>query len=268
MRYDFELYVKKYGTSVLWEYAPKSNTVIVVFFILAVVNVFGWFAQYNKWQNVADRLVKAAVEEWSPSQGGTPESKELREHAITVLAEREKETGESGDTTSSATTKGSKKGPKMTAKEKKQKQNDDLRPIIKELAYEMDDFGAGFHKPTWRDLIIVKLVQFPYHFSIAVVWQIGYWIRRLQKKELNDEEKAVLTERAVGHVAWELASEDTRKIMIERKLWILENLAEYKEEEEFGRLSKTSQKNYNRYVKRGKGEKTPSRSDSDLNKED
>eukprot|EP00529_Nitzschia_sp_RCC80_P022466 CAMPEP_0113485968 /NCGR_PEP_ID=MMETSP0014_2-20120614/24754_1 /TAXON_ID=2857 /ORGANISM="Nitzschia sp." /LENGTH=484 /DNA_ID=CAMNT_0000379625 /DNA_START=72 /DNA_END=1526 /DNA_ORIENTATION=+ /assembly_acc=CAM_ASM_000159 len=267
MRYDFELYVQKYGTNVLWEYAPKSNTVIVVLFILAVFNAFGLFAQYNKWQNVADRLVKAAVEEWSPSQGGTPESKELREHAITILTEREQEPGESSDV-SSATKKGaSKKGAKLTAKEKKQKLNDDLRPIIKELAYEIEDFGASFHKPTWKDLIIVKLVFSPYHFAVGLVWQVGYWIRRLQKKELNDEEKTVLTERAVGHVTWELASEEDRKAMIERKLWILDNLAEFKDEQEFASLSKTDQKNYKRYVKRNKGER-PGRSASDLMKED
>ncbi len=74
----------------LWSYAPQSDTMLVVVFVLlAVLNGFVYFAQYNKWRKVADRLAKAAAEEWTPSQGGTPESKELREHALRIWQERE-----------------------------------------------------------------------------------------------------------------------------------------------------------------------------------
>lgn len=269
MRYDPEIYFRKYGSSVLWQYAPKSDTFMVILFIVLAVNGFGLFAQYNRWQNVADRLARAAVEDWSTSQGGTPESRELREHAVTLLAERqEKETTTGDDSNGTASDKKSKKGPKLTNKEKKDKENEELRPIIKELAYEIEDFGAGFHKPSWKDLIIVKVAKFPFHFGKVATWQIGYWIRRIQKLDLTDEEKAVLTERAVGHVVWELATEEQRQVMIGKELWILDNLAEYKDEQEFNKLSKTEQKNYNRYAKRNKGDKSTRRGNSDLAKED
>ena len=117
--------------------------------LVILLNVFSWFAQKTKWQNVADRLIKASVEEWSPSQGGSPESKELREHALQILAEREAE--ENGDSTADAKS-GKKKGKKkLTGKEKKEQEKEALIPILKELVDEMHDFGGGFHKPTWED---------------------------------------------------------------------------------------------------------------------
>ena len=257
MRYDQEAYFQKYGSNVIWQFAPKSDAVVVILFVLLFVNGFGWFAQYQRWKGVADRLARAAIEDWSPAQGGTTESKDLRDHALEILAEREKETADkdNGDATKDKTasksqTKKSAKAAKLTAKEKKQKQADDLRPIIKELAYEIEDFGAGFHKPTWKDLIIWKMAKFPYHFARVAVWQIKYWIRRIQKQPLNDDEKQVLTERAVGHVVWELASDEERQEMIKRELWILDNLAEYNEEKEFAKLSKGEQKYYKRMMKR------------------
>jgi DnaJ family protein C protein 25 len=258
MRYDQEAYFQKYGSNVLWQYAPKSDAIIVIVFVLVFVNGFGWFAQYQRWKGVADRLARAAIEDWSPVQGGTTESKDLRDHALEVLAEREKEAADKDDgdnatketTSSKLPTKKNAKVSKLTAKEKKQKQADDLRPIIQELANEIEDFGAGFHKPTWKDLIILKLARFPFHFARVAAWQTKYWIRRIQKLPLNDEEKQVLTERAVGHVTWELASEEEREEMMSRELWILDNLAEYNDEKEFKKLSKGEQKYYKRMMKR------------------
>jgi DnaJ family protein C protein 25 len=256
MRYDQEAYFQKYGSNVLWQYAPKSDTFIVIIFVLIFVNGFGWAAQYQRWKNVADRLVKAALEEWTPAQGGSQESKDLRDHALEILQQREAEEAakktENNDTASAAgNSKSKNKVKKLTAKEKKEKQNEDLKPILEELAYEIQDFGAGFHKPTFpRDLILLKMAKFPITFGKFVVWQTNYWIRRIQKLPLTEEEKAVLTERAVGHVSWEIASEEERKVMMDRELWILENLAEYKEEQEFKKLSKSDQKYYARMLKK------------------
>ena len=145
--------------------------------------------------------------------------------------------------------KGNKK-TKETAKEKKEKQNQELKPIIQELAYEITDFGAGFHKPTWKDLPVFKIAQFPVTVTKFMIWQSKYIVRRIQKLPLNDEEKQVLTERAVGHVTWEISSEEERTEMISRELWILDNLAEYKEEQEFKKLSKGEQKYYQKMMKR------------------
>lgn len=255
MRYNQEAYFQKYGASVLWHYAPQSDASFIVIILFLLANWFTWAAQKSKWQRVADRLIKAAVEDWSASMGGTNESKELRDHALDILAEQEKLSTESNGTASTTDKKSKGKGKKgankISGKEKKKLEQDSLRPIVTDLVGDMHDFGAGFHKPTSRDLFIVKLTKFPYHLVMGVSWQTKYWIRRLQKKELNEEERRVLAERAVGNVAWDLASEEQRVEMIEHELWIMDNLVEWKEEQEIKNLSKADQKYYAKMKKKG-----------------
>ena len=255
LRYDQDAYYKKYGSEVVFTFAPQSDVVFVVILILGVINGFVYFAQYNRWKKVCDRLVKAAVEDWSPSQGGSPESKELREEALKILAEEKQTSEEEGPkktSSAAATKKGGKKGSKVSGKEKKEKESEALRPIVEKLAYEITDFGAGFHKPTWKDLALVKMAKWPYHLTLGVAWQVKYWIRRIQKLDLNDEERSVLTERAVGHVIWEFSGEDEKQAMIKRELWKLANLKEWNEEREFAKLSKSEQKQYKLWKKHEK----------------
>lgn len=287
MRYDQEAYYHKYGTSILFSYAPKSDVTFVLLLIIILANVFSWYSQKHRWQLVADRLIKAALEDWSTAQGGTPESKQLREQALEVFAKREaaaegrgeenessstKAAAANGETTTLTTSSSSSalatspvKSPgggmgkkqknaskKVPGKEKKRLEQEALGPIIKELVNEMHDFGSGFHKPTWHDLAIVSWVRFPYTFSTGIAWYSMYYIRRFQNKELNDEERVVLTQRAVGPVLWETKSEEERKEMIARRLWRTDNLVEWQDEQEMKNLSNAEQKYYNRMKRKGK----------------
>jgi len=240
LRYDQDAYYKKYGSEVVFSFAPQSDLIFVVMLILMVINVFVYFAQYNRWKKVCDRLAKAAIEGWSPSQGGSSESKGLREEALKILAE------ENGGNPSNDGKRGAnnKKGSKMSGKEKKEMENIALRPIVQKLAYEITDFGAGFHKPTWKDIAVVKMAIWPYHLAIGTAWQVNFWIRRIQKLELNDDERSVLTERAVGHVIWEFSNDTEKQAMVKLELWKISNLKEWNEEREFAKLSKSEQKQY------------------------
>ena len=100
--------------------------------------------------------------------------------------------------------------------------------------------------------MIVNLAKLPYRIALGAVWEAKYYLRRLQGKELNDEEKEVLTERAVGPVSWDIASEETRQEMINRELWVKENLIEFKEEEEIKNLSGWEQKQIRKMQKQEK----------------
>jgi len=250
LRYNQDAYLKKYGSDVVFTFAPQSDVVFVVMLILGCINGFVYFAQYNRWKKVCDRLVKAAVEDWAPSHGGSSESKQLREKALKILAEEKQKSesqnpkGASKESSASVTKKGSKKGSKASGKEKKEKESAALRPIVEKLAYEITDFGAGFHKPTWKDLALIKMAMWPYHLTVGMAWQVKYWIRRIQKLDLNEEEQLVLTERAVGHVVWEFSNEDEKQVMVKRELWKLSNLKEWNEEREFAKLSKSEQREY------------------------
>jgi curved DNA-binding protein CbpA len=255
MRYDQELYFQKYGTNILWQYAPKSDTTIVILIILLIANVASWFTQKHRWQMVADRLVKAAVEDWTPSMGGTPESKQLREEALAVLAERGGTDMNGSDSSTYDAGKKSKGPKKVSAKEKKRLEQEAILPIIRDMVSQMHDFGAGFHKPTWRDLFIVGLAKMPYKISKEGWWLMRYWVRRLQKLPLSESERQVLTERAVGPIAWESASDEERSNWVSRELWVVANLAAWSEEQEFNKRSAGEKKQYLYLKKKGLLEK-------------
>ena len=237
-------YFFKYG-STMYHYAPKSDTVMVIIFLLALGCGFTWFAQKQRWQQIADRVVKDATEGLKASEGGSTESIELRLKAELILKERNEK--ESGETESQSGKK--KQKMKLTKKELREKENEELRPIIAELVKDIKDFGAGFHQPTWRDILIVKMAKWPQYLLGGCFWQMKYGLRRLRKLELSDEEIRVLTERAVGPVAWETASDEDKEEMLTRELWVMENLEEWLEEMEIRQLSSGMQKRYNRMKK-------------------
>ena len=96
------------------------------------------------------------------AEGGSAESEDIRARALDILAEQ-KATSDASVKTSAeesvAVKKGKsgdrnkKKGSKVASKEKKEKDQEELRPIIVQLVNEIDDFGAGFRKPTLHDLL-------------------------------------------------------------------------------------------------------------------
>lgn len=261
MRYDQEKYFQKHGTSVMWSYAPQSDAALVIIILFLAANIFSWYAQKHRWQLIADRLVKAAVENWTPAQGGTPESKELREQALGILTADAPETEKSKNGTATTTPspkapgKKAKRATSLQKKNKKQETKEALLPVVKALVNEMHDFGGGFHKPTWRDLIAVTLVLLPFKVGSAAWWQTKYMIRRMRKEELNDEEREVLTRRAVGPVCWDTATEEEQQAWLEQELWVSENLVEWTEEQEVKKLSQAEQKHYYKLKKKGQLDK-------------
>lgn len=259
LRYDQEAYFRKYGSSVLWNYAPKSDTTVVLIILVIALNVVSWYAQQHRWNLVANRLIQAATEDWSIREGGSTESQSLRAQATEILEKQQKAeaTKSSEDAASSSKDKApqasSKKKAKLSAKERKKQEQELLRPIVCDLVHAMDDFGAGFHKPTYKDLLAYKCVAtWPLTIVQGTVWHMAYWTRRLRGIELNEEEKAVLTERSVGYVFWEGSSEEERLQLIKRELWIAENFREWSEEQEVKKLPSSHQKSYNKAKKKGK----------------
>jgi len=249
-------YFIKYGSSVLWSYAPKSDASIIIIIFLMAGSVFTYYAQKNKWQTIANHLVKAAVEDLSPREGGSTESIEIREKALVILAEKKKEEEEAKLANGSNGTEKKKKGPKMTGRERKEKEWELMRPICVQLVNEIDDFGAGFRKPTIQDLLVVKMLKWPYYLTVATLWWSKYAVRRVRKVELNEEEREVLTKNAVGEVTWIAVSDEEREKMLTLQLWVTDNLVEWREEQEMklAGLSANRRKQIKKIRKRGGAE--------------
>lgn len=245
MRERPDEYFYKYGSTVLYHYAPKSDTLFVVIFLVALGCAFTWFAQKNRWQQVADRLVNDAVNGLKQGEGGSQQSIEVRAKAEEIL--KEKKEGEGKTETSAG---GKKSKMKLTKKELRDKENEELRPIIVEIVNDIKDFGLGFHQPTWRDILVVKMASWPVTLAKGICWEAKFYGRRLRKLEYNDDERMVLTQRAVGYVPWETASEEDKEDMMKRALWKMDNLEEWLEEQEIKQLPTGQQKRINRYKKK------------------
>jgi len=257
-QYDYfrsrpEAYLEKYGTSVIWKYAPKSDTALVIIALLALLSWLSIWIKKTRWRNLADRIIKASVDGLSLKEGGSNESIEFRRLALEKLAERQAEreklekdeSGGGGATASNGKDK-KKKTRGLDKKELKMKEQEELKAIIVELVEAVHDFGGGFAKPTWRDMFIVKLIKAPYSIITACAWWIQYLIRRTKGLEYTDEELEFFTRRAVGDVIWDTVTEEEKADMKTRRLWIFENLQQWKEEEEFRLLSPGEKKQYNR----------------------
>lgn len=249
-------YFAKYGSSVMFTYAPKTDTTVILFMLFVLASLFVHFAQRQRWQTIANHMIKAAAEDLSTREGGSTESQEIRRKALDLLAEQEA-TAANGADASKNTTNGNgisnrmaKKNARLNKQEKKKESMDELRKVVTTLVYEIDDFGAGFHKPTWRDALILKLIRFPLVLVKALGWRSKFYVRRLLKKPHSPDEIQIMTEMAVGAVAWESVSDEEREHMVTLKLWETENLEEWREDQKAKLLSAGDQKKYARMKKK------------------
>jgi len=253
-----DAYFQKYGSSVLYSYAEKSNVWFIVLVLLAAASALPFYAQKQKWKKLADHIVNAAVEDSNSREGGTTESKELRTKALDILAEQENASSEAdgnanttnGESSAAKTKPSKRKVTKAELKEKKKQSQEELRKIVITLVDEIDDFGAGYHKPTYKDILIYKLLFLPVAIFKITTWRIQYVIRRLRKLPYNDEELKVFAKSMVGHVAWEAASEEEQNEWKDMELWKMANYEEWIEDQEVKKLSVGEQKKHARWKKK------------------
>lgn len=237
----------------MWTYAPQSDARFIIFIVLILATLFSHYAQKQRWQTVADHLIKAAVEDWGNREGGSIESSEIRQEALEILAKQQEagksQAGESINNSKQGTTS-KKKGPKLTKKEKKELENEELRKIVVELVNKIDDFGGGFRKPTWKDLLVIKLARLPITLTKAIAWNAKFYFRRLRRLDYSEEEIEVMTKISVGDIGWAAASEEEKKEMLTLELWKSKNLEDWREDQRVKMLSSGDQKRHARMKKK------------------
>lgn len=247
-------YFAKYGSSVMWTYAPKTDASFIIFSLFVLVSLFAYFAQRQRWQTIANHVIKAAVEDLSPREGGSNDSQEIRRKALEILAEKEAVKDAANDTetknSNGVSNRMAKKNARLSKMDKKKESQEELRKIVVELVNEIDDFGGGFHKPTWKDLFILKLLKLPLVFIKALSWRVKFYFNRLLKKPYSPYEIEKMTELAVGAIAWESVSDEERERMLTLELWDSENLEEWREDQKAKLLSTGDQKRYARMKKK------------------
>jgi len=252
-----DVYLRRYGSSVLYSYAAKSNTWVIIFMLCAAASALTFTAQGQKWKMVADHVVKAAVEDWNVREGGNTQSMEIREKALDILAEQEKQQAEAannvtngGTTTAPLKPVKKVKTSKLDLKEKKKQSQEELRKIVISLVDEIEDFGAGFHQPTYKDTLLYKLLFLPVSLFRILAWRMQYALRRLRGLSYDDEELLFFAKQIVGDIAWESATEEEHDEWKGMELWKMSNYEQWREDQDVKKLSVGDQKKHARWKKK------------------
>jgi len=143
-----------------------------------------------------------------------------------------------------------RKPSKLELKEKKKQSQEELRKIVISLVDEMEDFGAGFHQPTYKDTLIYKLFCLPLSIFLILSWRMKYLFRRLRGLPYNDEELRHFTRQMVGDIAWEAATAEEQDEWKDMELWKMANYEQWTEDQEVKNLSVGEKKKLARWKKK------------------
>jgi len=219
---------------------------------LFVGSALSYLLQKNKWQNVADHCIRAAYENLGPSAGGGRESAEVRREALAEIEEEDNRAmeGKSGREKKAAKRMMQAAAAGGGASGERTKAQERLYKLIVKKVNQIDDFGGGFHKPSLRDLMVVRILKVPLEIYRTLYWKCRISYRRRRKIEYNDDDVLYLTKKAVGVIGWDAETPEQQKIMLTLKLWIPENLERLKEEIELSRMGRGARKQAKRDKKK------------------
>jgi DnaJ family protein C protein 25 len=117
-------------------------------------------------------------------------------------------------------------------REKKLKQRD-IVITDEELDQVVHLGGRMGRKPTFRDLLVIRMMSWPLYWVKAVYFQIRWLILfTLMRKPFGALEREYLTRKSLemNEERWNALEEEDRKDLIKRQLWINSNLVAFQSE--------------------------------------
>ncbi|KAL2100146.1 hypothetical protein ACEWY4_004540 [Coilia grayii] len=206
--------------------APKVDVKIVILVTVCAISVFqyySWWSSYTEAINYLATMPKYRIQatELAKKQG---------------LLNRPKEKGKN----------------RRSKEEIREEEEEIIRDIIKNKI----DIKGGYQKPNISDILLCKLVLFPYHLVMYVVWYCS-WVYRftVKKEDYGEEEKLYLIRKhmKMSQAQFDSLDDHLRETFLERQLWIKENYEVYKLEQEEEMKVKMAQdsrwKRYRRWMK-------------------
>ncbi|XP_063067087.1 dnaJ homolog subfamily C member 25 [Engraulis encrasicolus] len=206
--------------------APKVDVRIVILVTVCAISVFqyySWWSSYTEAINYLSTMPKYRIQatEMAKKQG---------------LLNRPKEKGKN----------------RRSKEEIREEEEEIIRDIIKNKI----DIKGGYQKPNISDILLCKLLLFPYHLVMYVVWYCS-WVYRftLKKEEYGEEEKLYLIRKnmKMSQAQFDSLDDHLQETFLERQLWIKENYEVYKLEQEEEMKVKMAQdsrwKRYRRWMK-------------------
>ncbi|KAG9281666.1 hypothetical protein AMEX_G214 [Astyanax mexicanus] len=208
--YDYMLdhpeeYYSHYYTYYRRRLAPKVDVRIVILVTVCAISIFqyySWWSSYSEAINYLTTVPKYRIQatELAKQQG---------------LLNRTKEKGKN----------------RRSKEEIREEEEEIIRDIIKNKI----DIKGGYQKPNISDILLFKIILFPYYMCTYVAWYCS-WIYRftVRGEEYGEEEKLYIIRKnmKMSQAQFDSLDDHLRQTFLERQLWIKENYEVYKQEQE------------------------------------
>ncbi|KAM9441124.1 dnaJ homolog subfamily C member 25 [Clarias gariepinus] len=200
-----EQYYSHYYTYYRRRLAPKVDVRIVILVTVCAISLFqyySWWSSYTEAINYLTTVPKYRIQatELAKQQG---------------LLNRTKEKGKN----------------RRSKEEIREEEEEIIRDIIKNKI----DIKGGYQKPNISDILLFKIILFPYHMCLYVAWYCS-WVYRftVRGEEYGEEEKLYIIRKNMKMSQAQFDSLDDHLIrtFLERRLWVKENYEVYREEQE------------------------------------
>ncbi|XP_026115732.1 dnaJ homolog subfamily C member 25 [Carassius auratus] len=208
--YDYMLdhpeeYYSHYYTYYRRRLAPKVDVRIVILVTICAVSLFqyySWWSSYTEAINYLMTVPKYRIQatELAKQQG---------------LLNRTREKGKN--------------------RRSKEEIREEEEQIIKDIIKNKIDIKGGYQKPNVSDILLCKIILFPYHLCTYVAWNFSWFYRfTIRREEYGDEERLYIIRKYMKMSQAQFDSLDNSLIetFLKQQLWIKENYETYKEEQE------------------------------------
>ncbi|XP_052230800.1 dnaJ homolog subfamily C member 25 homolog [Dreissena polymorpha] len=147
---------------------------------------------------------------------------------------------------------------KRDARKSKEEVKEKEEAILKEIIEENLDIRGGYSKPTYRDILWVQLVFFPYQLVMYIKWFLRWvWKFSIMKQEYGREEKLHLIRKnlKLNTSQFDAIEEQEKEDYLSKELWKKTEFEKWKQAQEEELLSKRAEsgryKMIRRYMKKG-----------------
>ncbi|XP_065175057.1 dnaJ homolog subfamily C member 25 homolog [Sycon ciliatum] len=142
-------------------------------------------------------------------------------------------------------------------KKSKDEIRQDEEAVLRKVVEESLDIRGGYSKPSPWNILWIHLVLSPYYLTCYLLWLASWhWRYSIKRQSLTDEDKEYLSWKLLklSQSRWEALQDHEQEDILEREVWIPENLKAYtqeKEDEAKAKLAENSRyKQYRRYMKK------------------
>ena len=194
-------------------YAPPTDVRFVILLTLLIISGIQYMFKQSQYKTLLEAMKK------------DPRYQDRLKLIVSEASAKSPKKAGSGFRGAVGTTKGAKEAPKPEILEERRKEAE--VKLLAELASQLPA------EPKLVDTVAVDMFKLPLTIGYALKFNLGWLVSfRLLGKEYGPAEHAYLTRKAVGLSAkeWDASDEAEKEDLLERELWLAENLEAWHKE--------------------------------------